>query len=150
MKVFLLLDKEIVESKTSKSFIPANHLDINQIFEFSALSSDLGTDKNDSPQERTTDELLSNTSSSSRNKLIVTDVPKTKTTYLLSETLGNNMGILISVRAITRNKNRRVIGRMYIGRTDKHINDESFHWGEMIKCFDNTITQWHHLQADKF
>lgn len=75
--------------------------------------------------------------------------PPQQSNSLISETLRNSMGILFSMRAKTT-RTKRVLGRFYLGRTNILINDEDFHWGEMIKNFDNTITQWHQLKLERF
>lgn len=121
------------------------------MFEFNALSTDLDKISNDSPSTKVANELLSHTSQSHRMSLdLQGPKPPQQSNSLISETLRNSMGILFSMRAKTRTRTKRVFGRFYLGRTNILINDEDFHWGEMIKNFDNTITQWHQLKLERF
>lgn len=151
LKVSLLLDNDVIMSKRSVSFDASRELGTiqSQKYEFCALSNEL--DKMStmaSPTLQVADELLSNASKNYKKSLILDDVRSVKETFA-SDTLRNHMGILISVRASTGNKNKRVVGRLYIGKTNMPCNDEQFHWNEMIRNFDSTIIQWHNLRLDR-
>ena len=133
IKISLLLDNDVIQSKRTSTYTSTSSININQTFEFSALSADL--------------ELLTNTPEFSKMSLELKDKEiEIKSTS--SETLRHNMGILCSVRATTVTKLKRVIGRLHVGRTNLSLNDEEFHWEEMIRHFDNTITQWHVLKLN--
>lgn len=132
------------------SFASSKEIGISQRYEFCALSSEL--DKMStvaSPTLQVAEELLTNASLNYKKSLILDDVKSVKDSFA-SDTLRNHMGVLISVRASTGSKNKRVIGRLYIGKTNIPNNDEQFHWNEMIRNFDSTITQWHNLRLEQF
>jgi len=152
IKISLLLDNDVIQSKRSGTFSSARNININQSFEFNALSVDLDKVSNDSPSSRVADELLLHTTEASKMSLSITSKRSVQNNAnnLISETLRQNMGILFSLRASTCNRNKRVLGRLYLGKTNVPINDEDFHWGEMVKNFDNLITQWHQLKLDRF
>lgn len=101
-----------------------------------------------SPTLQVAEELLFNASTNYKKSLVLDDVRSVRETFS-SDTLRNHMGILISVRASTGNKNKRVLGRLYIGKTNMLCNDEEFHWTEMIRNFDSAIIQWHNLKLDR-
>ena len=108
-------------------------MNISQSFEFLALS----------------DELDQMSTDNCKKSLVINDVKSIKGAFA-SDTLRNHMGVLISVRATTgSSKNKRVIGRLYLGKTNSPYNDEEFHWVEMVRNFDSTMTQWHHLRLDQ-
>ena len=152
MKISILLDNKVLLSKKTNSFPSSRDiLTHKQMFDFNALSGDLDSFPNS--QLDTTKELLSyhskflKSSASFRNK---SNVASDGIIDLHPpDSLKNHMGILLSVRAITSNNTKRVIGRLYIGKTNKSENEEQIHWREMLKHFDNHITQWHFLRLDR-
>ena len=150
LKVSLLLDNDIIVSKRSNTFTSTKDLHITQTFEFSALSDELDKVSTEtSPILKVADELITNASSNYKKSLIIKDVRSVRETFA-SDTLRNHMGVLISVRATTgTSRTKRVVGRLYLGKTNIPFNDEEFHWVEMVRNFDSSITQWHHLRLDR-
>eukprot|EP00111_Clytia_hemisphaerica_P018766 TCONS_00055489-protein len=138
LKVSLLLDNDIIVSKRSKTFTSTRDLHLTQTFEFSALSDELDKMSTEtSPILKVADELITNASSNYKKSLVIKDVRSVRETFA-SDTLKNHMGVLISVRATTgTTRNKRVIGRLYLGKTNFPFNDEEFHWVEMK--FDATL-----------
>ena len=66
-----------------------------------------------------------------------------------SESLRHNVSILCTVSATTTSQSKRVLGHTHLGKTnDRSTADENLHWEEMVRHFDNTITQWHVLRHD--
>lgn len=121
----------MIQSKRSTAFSAASNIIINQTFEFNALSADL--------------ELLTNTTEFSKMSLELKDKEiEIKSTS--SETLRHNMGIRCSIIADTTSKQKRVVGSLNVGKADTSTKNEQFHWNEMVRHFDNTITQWHLLK----
>jgi len=150
LKVSLLLDNDIIVSKRSNTFTSTKDLHLTQCFEFSALSDELDKMSTESSSTlKVADELLKHASSNYKKSLVIKDVRSVRHTFA-SDTLRNHMGVLISVRSTTGlKKHKRVIGRLYLGKTNFPKNDEEFHWVEMVRNFDNSITQWHHLRLDR-
>ena len=150
LKVSLLLDNDIIVSKRSNTFTSTKDLHVTQTFEFSALSDELDKVSTEtSPILKVADELITNASSNYKKSLIIKDVRSVRETFA-SDTLRNHMGVLISVRTSTgSSRTKRVVGRLYLGKTNIPFNDEEFHWVEMVRNFDSSITQWHHLRLDR-
>lgn len=144
VKISLLLDNDVIQCKRTTEYPPVQTTQINQSFEFSALSSDFNqiTNNNSPKLHRELTIPFPDNSVSSIQSVI-------NPSGLGFDTLKNNMGILISVRAKTLTKRKRLIGRIYIGKSDSTtdgLSDQFFHWSEMVKHFDNVITQWHTLK----
>ncbi|XP_065670727.1 synaptotagmin-15 isoform X2 [Hydra vulgaris] len=151
VKVSILLDNKILLSKKTACFAPSRNISTNkQTFEFNALSDYLDSFPN--PQLDLTQELPSY-----QSKFVKSSTPLNNSSgtdrYIVElntpDSLKNHMGILLSVRATTSNVTKRVIGRLYIGKTSKAESEEQIHWKEMLKHFDNRITQWHYLKLDR-